>query len=452
VAGDYQIKGTANLDPGAGLFKVSGLSFDSALAATGLAVETIDLGIKADLAFDQKRMHLDVKPFALQTTLKGEGIPNQSAELTVETDIAFDAKAVAAILKPLSISYPGGTMQGDLAFAQLEEKQKIDFALRADHIDVDRFIAPGPGPGTETEAAGESSAAVKPAAKDNRALRKLLVNGNLKIDKLTKDKLLVSEIVIPVKMRDGILDINPMTAKLYRGQANHDINVDLRGAAPKVKAKLNVQGFQIGNYLKAALDKDVIEGTADVNADLRLTAADADTLKRSLNGTAAFKVGDGALKGVNIPDLIRRAKAALSGQKIPPSSNQTTDFTELSGTSRITDGLVKNDDLLLKSPLLRVSGAGQANLPQEQVDYLVTAKLVASLSGQGGDDLKDLVGVPIPVRIKGSFAELDWKIDLQSVFEESVKAKAKDSLEGALKDPDGALKDPKKLLEGFKFK
>jgi len=449
IAGDYLIKGVANLDPEGGLFKVEELSFDSALTASEMPVETIDLGIKADLLFDLNRMYLDVKGFDLQTTLKGEAIPNQSAELRVKSDIAFDIKAMVANLKPLSFEYPGGIMQGDFAYAQVKEQQKIDFTLKADHIDVDRFVAPVPG--VQTEATDENAAATGTAATNNQALRKLLVNGDLKIDKLTKDTLLISNIAMQIKMRDGILDISPMTAELYRGLASNDINVDLRGASPKVKAKLNLQGFQIGDYLQAAMDKDVIDGTADVKADLRLTAADADTIKRSLNGTAAFKVSEGALKGVNIPDLIRRAKAALSGQQLPPSSNQKTDFTELSGSAVITEGLVKNDDLLMRSPLLRVGGAGKANLPKEQLDYLVTAKLVASLSGQGGDDLKDLVGVPIPIRIKGSFSEPDWELDLKSVFEESIKARGKETIEEALKDPEKIMKDPKKLLEGFKF-
>lgn len=449
VAGDYLIKGSAMLDPDGGLFKVKGLSFDSALAMSEMPLETIDLGIKAELTFDLNRMHLEVKPFDLQTTLKGEALPNQSAELSVKSDIAFDMKMMAASLKPLSIGYPGGTLQGEFAYAQIKETQKIDFALQADHIDVDRFVAPVAV--SKAEPVDESTGAKKTTKKDNQALRSLLVNGDLKIAKLTKEKLLVSNIAMQIKMRDGILDISPMTAELYRGMATNDINVDLRGASPKVKAKLNLQGFQIGDYLQAALDKDMVEGTTDVKADLRLTAADADTIKRSLNGTAAFKVSEGALKGVNIPDLIRRAKATLSGQEPPPSSNQNTDFTELSGTAVITNGQIKNDDLMMKSPLLRIGGNGTANLPQEQLDYLVTAKLVTSLSGQGGDDLKDLVGVPIPIRIKGSFSEPEWQLDLQSVFEETLKARAKESFEEVLKDPGQILKDPKKLLEGFKF-
>jgi AsmA protein len=454
IAGDYRIKGITNFDPNTGLVKVRDLIFNSDLKATGLPVEAIDLGFTANLVFDLNRMRLDVEPFALETTLKGEEIPNKSAKLTVKTALAFDIKAMAGTLKPLTIGIPGGTIEGDLAYAQKGQKKQLDFNLNADQIDLNRFVVPAPV--TTTEAVPEKpagkAAAKKTAAADNEGLLNLLVNGNLKVGKLIKDTLLVTDIAMHIKLRDGILDINPMTAKLYQGLANNDINVDLRGAAPKIKAKLDVKGFQVGNYLQATMDKDVIEGTAEVSADLQLTAADADSIKRSLNGTAAFKVGEGALKGVNIPDLIRRAKATLSGQELPPASKQTTDFTELSGTASITDGLVSNNDLSMKSPLLRIGGKGTANLPQEQVNYLVTTKLVAALTGQGGDDLKDLVGIPIPIRITGSFSAPDWQLDLQSVFEEKVKGQAQDVIDEALKDPQKALQDPKKLLEGFKFK
>lgn len=454
VAGDYQIKGIANIDPDAGMLKVKELSLDSNLTATGLPVETIDLGFKANLDFDMERQQLNIKPFALEATIKGEAIPNQSAKLTVNSDIAFDAKAMVAKLKPLTFGIPGGIIQGDLVYAQKGQKKQIDFNLSADQIDVNRFVAPVPESATGADAENPSGkqAEKETAAKDNEGLRNLLVNGDLTVAKLIKDTLLVTDIAMHIKMQDGVLDINPLTAKLYQGLANNNINVDLRGAAPKIKAKLDVKGFQVGDYLQAAMDKNVIEGTANVSAALRLTAADADTIKRSLNGTAAFNVSEGALKGINIPDMIRRAKATLSGQAPPPASDQKTDFTELSGTAKIIDGLVSNNDLTMKSPLLRIGGDGNANLPQEQINYLVTAKLIASLTGQGGDDLKDLVGVAIPIRITGSFSEPDWELDLKSVLEEEVKGQVKGVVDEALKDPQKALKDPKKLLEGFKFK
>ena len=273
------------------------------------------------------------------------------------------------------------------------------------------------------------------------------MNGDITVDKIVREQLLVSDVIMLIKMRDSQLRINPFTAKLYGGLTSNDITIDLRSAAPRIKVSTDIKGFQIGEYLKSAMGKDMITGTANVTADVKLTAADPDTVKRSLNGNVVFNVRDGAIKKVNIPDMIRRAKATLSGQTLPPASVQQTDFTELSGTALITDGLVQNHDLLMKSPLMRISGTGEASLPTEQINYLVTTKLVATLKGQQGEDLKDLVGVPIPIRITGSFAEPDWTVDLTSVFEEDLKGQAKGALEKALKDPEKITENPSELMD-----
>jgi len=87
----------------------------------------------------------------------------------------------------------------------------------------------------------------------------------------------------------------------------------------------------------------------------------------------------------------------------------------------------------------------------------VSAKLVTALSGQGGDDLKDLVGLPIPIHVTGSFNEPEWKLDLESAVKEKVKAEGRKVIDKALADPEkaladpkGLLEDPQKSLEGFK--
>ena len=66
------------------------------------------------------------------------------------------------------------------------------------------------------------------------------------------------------------------------------------------------------------------------------------------------------------------------------------------------DGVMHNNDLDVKSPLLRVTGEGQANLVDETVDYLVNAELVQACEGQSGAAADQLVGVPLPIRAQGS--------------------------------------------------
>jgi AsmA protein len=97
----------------------------------------------------------------------------------------------------------------------------------------------------------------------------------------------------------------------------------------------------------------------------------------------------------------------------------------MSGSARITDGVIDNRDLQAKSPLLRIGGKGTVDLPEDNVDYLITAEIVQSLEGQGGKQRDELAGVPIPVRLRGSLQQPEPSVDLEAV----VKARARQEIE-----------------------
>ena len=64
--------------------------------------------------------------------------------------------------------------------------------------------------------------------------------------------------------------------------------------------------------------------------------------------------------GVNVAKAIREAKACLSGKPVPKSNEpEQTDFSELSGSGVITNGVLSNPGSVGKSPYLRVTGAGE---------------------------------------------------------------------------------------------
>ena len=130
------------------------------------------------------------------------------------------------------------------------------------------------------------------------------------------------------------------------------------------------------------------------------------------------------------------------------SEPDQTDFAELSGTATVTNGIIRNKDLSLKSPLLRVTGEGKVGLPDESIDYLLTTKIVGSLEGQGGKALQELKGVAIPIRIGGTFGKPTWSPDLGAAVGDTVKKKARKEIEKKSKD---LLKDKldDKLLKGL---
>jgi AsmA protein len=95
----------------------------------------------------------------------------------------------------------------------------------------------------------------------------------------------------------------------------------------------------------------------------------------------------------------------------------------MSGTFRIANGVAHNDDLSVKSPLIRIGGTGDINLGEDRLDYLARAAIVSTLQGQGGPELQALKGLTVPVRLTGPFSAMDWHIDFQGMASELAKQK-----------------------------
>jgi AsmA protein len=140
-----------------------------------------------------------------------------------------------------------------------------------------------------------------------------------------------------------------------------------------------------------------------------------------MNGDGRTKFLDGAIHGINLAATLRRAKSFRLDSS--DREMQKTDFAELSGTYVIRDGIIENGDLKMLAPLIRLTGEGQVSLPPQDLDYKLTARLVPTLQGQGGEDA--LAGLPIPISITGLWVAPKYAIDWESVFREAAKDPAR---------------------------
>jgi AsmA protein len=142
------------------------------------------------------------------------------------------------------------------------------------------------------------------------------------------------------------------------------------------------------------------------------------------------------LKGVDIAGSIRdlKSKVNILGKKDANADNsKKTDFSELTATFDIKNGVAHNEDLAMKAPVLRLAkgdSRGDIDIGNERINYTAKPTVVKSLKGQGGADLDSLSGIAIPMKISGTFADPKYNLDFAAVGSALAQSKLLDKVGG----------------------
>lgn len=363
-----------------------------------------------------------------------------------EASIKVNGTADSAALEELTVKLDDTTLTGSGSVTHFA-KPAIIVEANVDDLDVDRYLAPK----SKDEGAAKTSPTPRTGSKgapaeepDLTALKTLDLAAKLTVGKLKAMNLRITEILLKANAKDGVLTVKPFEAKLYEGTlAGHSV-LDARGKLAAWVEKAELKDVQAGPLLKDLTGKDHILGTTVARYDVTGSGLSPDNIKKSLTGTASFAFTDGAINGVNVAKMIRDTWARLKGKPVSADEPVKTDFAELLGSAVMDKGHIANNDLLMKSPLLRLTGKGWADLPQNNVDYLATVTVVGTLQGQDGASMEELKGLPLPVRVKGDLDKPEIGLDPKALAE----ALLKNSFKKGTKDLEKNLKDS--ILGGSK--
>lgn len=319
----------------------------------------------------------------------------------------------------------------------------LGFDLDIDTLDLDKYLPP--------KAAGDKTATE--TRLDFSALKGLELHGAIRVGALQVSKFKVTRLNAKLKLANGRLDIAPLTLRLYDGSTNGSLAFDAAGN--RVAIDQNLVGVSINPLMKDLAEKDLLEGRGSMVLELRSHGDSVTAMKKALAGSALVSLQDGAIKGINLAQSLRELKTrfgAASGKRDDSTqqanARDKTDFSELTASLKIADGVAHNDDLAMKSPFLRVSGAGDIDIGGGRMNYLAKASVVASSAGQGGKGLEHLKGLTVPVRVTGPFENLGYKIELGSLVEDAAKAKLEEKQQEIKAKVGDKLKDRLKGLFG----
>ena len=335
--------------------------------------------------------------------------------------------------KQLDITLDQSKLSGQLAINNFKSPS-LNFKLTLDEIDADRYLPPA-NEATEEVAPSGSNDNSSEAPLPLETLRQVNAKGSLDIGKLKISGTHSEKIHVEINADKGLIKLNPMSANLYQGQYKGNVNLDARGKTLKLSIDEHLKGIQAGPLLMDLSGDDKLSGLVNANVKLMGSGATVGQIKQTLAGNGQFSFANGALKGINIAESIRKAKAALKGETLAASDAPVqTDFSSLSGSFTAKNGIINNQDLEMKAPLLRLDGAGTVDLAKEMINYGLKVSIVGTSKGQGSKELSELSGLTIPVKITGSFDNPKPTVDLASLFKEKAKEEIKAKVADKLKD------------------
>lgn len=306
------------------------------------------------------------------------------------------------------------------------------FDVDVDKLNLDRYLVaspkakPAPGVGAKVDV---------DVPVDLSGLKGLHADGKLAVGTLQVQGLRLSELKAQLRAAGGRADLAPHSAKLYEGTLAGALSLDASGNRIALKETLN--NVAIGPLVKDAAGRDAVEGRGNIALDVTAAGATVNAMKKALGGTARIALRDGAVKGINLTEALRKTRAAFgskSAQQQPSDTAQRTDFSEMTASFAIKNGVAHNEDLDVKAPLLRIGGAGDIDIGNSRLNYVAKATVVATSKGQGGAELDHLAGLTIPVKLTGAFDSPKYEIDYGAVASQAAKAKATEKVQQKLKD------------------
>ena len=223
-------------------------------------------------------------------------------------------------------------------------------------------------------------------------------------------------------LTNGVLKATLANVGAYEGSANGEITIDVSGATPAYALRTDITGVRALPLLKSLAGFDRLDGRMQAKIAVRSGGNSQRAIMANVSGTAFALFRDGAIRGLNLAQMLRAlAAGTLSGW--PQDATLSTDLSQLSASFKIDQGRAATSDLTLVGPLVKMTGAGTIDLANQQLGFRVEPKLVMTTEGQGRAG--DPVGFGVPVVIEGPWDGPRIYPDIQGVLDDPDAAYAK---------------------------
>jgi uncharacterized protein involved in outer membrane biogenesis len=143
-------------------------------------------------------------------------------------------------------------------------------------------------------------------------LKRLSFTAELACKEFRKGSLAVTNLRLRIEGKDGVLDLDPVTMRLFGGDGSGSLRADFSGSVSQYHVRYSLAGFRIEEFLKTLSPKKAAEGSMDFSASLSMRGKTANEMKRTADGEVSLRGENLTLGGVDLDRVFSRYEASQS--------------------------------------------------------------------------------------------------------------------------------------------
>ncbi len=410
-----------------------------------------DLTLNTDLTvsgFGEKPQitgSLGVDSFSLKALLSALGQPAIETEdpdvmkaVAFSTSIGGEPGTVA--LTDLRFTLDDTTFTGGAAYTLANSGIKLD--LNGDAINADRYLPPASEETADSEP--EETAPVEESdLLPLETLRSLVLDIRLGLGELIISNLTIQEINSVITARDGLLQVEDFSGKLYEGGFASTVTLDARTDNPTWTIGSKVDSVKTLPLLTDLAEVEMLAGAANLNVDVKTTGNRISVLRSNASGQIDFNLAKGEFTQMNLTRMACQGIAMVNQEELSKSDwGASTPFNDMKGTLRIDGNTLNNTNLVAALSGMRLEGDGTVDLAASELDYEIGLRIVGEIARDEACRVTEYVeNVVIPVECRGNFAEdpaglcsfdgSRFRDTLTTIARNAAKAKARKEVDAA---------------------
>jgi AsmA protein len=355
----------------------------------------------------------------------------RSAELAA----SFDATNVRGEFRDIAITLDDSRITGEFSVEDFADPA-YEFVLRADRINVDRYLPPRGTTDPEAEASNNERV-LGGMRLASESMTGTVVDGVASVGRLTIGGMDFSQLSTGITLGDGRAALSSVRTELYGGEFDGGLSIDATGETGTVRLTGNTTNVAIEPLLTAMLGSAYISGSASFTLDLTGRGDTINEVLQSAAGSLDFSLANGEIDGTNLGFELCRAVNAVRNLRPPAASPDSTAFSIIRGSAVVSDGVATSSDLYATTGYLELTGRGRSRIVDQWIDHRYRAALTGPIPIAGCDDVnRSIANDPVPINfgLTGSFPDIEFNVDRSQLLEDWVRREARERVEERLQD------------------